>query len=78
MEQSVMTARGQEQKEKMSICMKTIIIPFEYIPAQGAKGGESLRKGRNSGGNGINGYAGSKRQTGGGGSGAVWASDETG
>ena len=71
-----MTARGARAEGENVYLYENNNNTFEYIPAQGAKGGESLRKGRNSGGNGINGYAGSKRQTGGGGSGAVWASDE--
>ena len=71
-----MTARGARAEGENVYLYENNNNTFEYIPAQGAKGGESLRKGKNSGGNGINGYAGSKRQTGGGGSGAVWASDE--
>ena len=71
-----MTARGARAEGENVYLYENNNNTFEYIPAQGAKGGESLRKGRNSGGNGINGYAGSKRQTGGGGSGAVWASDD--
>ena len=71
-----MTARGARAKGENVYLYENNNNTFEYVPAEGAKGGESLRKGRNSGGNGINGYAGSKRQTGGGGSGAVWASDE--
>lgn len=64
-----MTARGARAEGENVYLYENNNNTFEYIPAQGAKGGESLRKGRNSGGNGINGYAGSKRQTGGGGSG---------
>lgn len=62
-----MTARGARAEGENVYLYENNNNTFEYIPAQGAKGGESLRKGRNSGGNGINGYAGSKRQTGGGG-----------
>lgn len=51
-----MTARGARAEGENVYLYENNNNTFEYIPAQGAKGGESLRKGRNSGGNGINIY----------------------
>lgn len=71
-----MTARGARAEGENVYLYKNKNSTFEYVPAKGAKGGESVTNKPNEYGNGINGYAGIERQTGGGGSGAADAGDE--
>ena len=70
-----MTARGAKAEGENVYLWQNLDNSYEYIPAVGATGGESITKHENQSGNGINGYVGNGRQTGGGGSGAANASD---
>ena len=70
-----MTARGAKAEGENVYLWQNLDNSYEYIPAVGATGGESITKQENQSGNGINGYVGNGRQTGGGGSGAANASD---
>ena len=70
-----MTARGAKAEGENVYLWQNLDNSYEYIPAVGATGGESVTKHENQSGNGINGYVGNGRQTGGGGSGATNASD---
>ena len=70
-----MTARGAKAEGENVYLWQNLDNSYEYIPAVGATGGESVTKHENQSGNGINGYVGNGRQTGGGGSGAANASD---
>ena len=70
-----MTARGTKAEGENVYLWQNLDNSYEYIPAVGATGGESVTKHENQSGNGINGYVGNGRQTGGGGSGAANASD---
>lgn len=70
-----MTARGAKAEGENVYLWQNLDNSYEYIPAVGATGGESITKYENQSGNGINGYVGNGRQTGGGGSGAANASD---
>ena len=70
-----MTERGAKAEGENVYLWQNLDNSYEYIPAVGATGGESITKYENQSGNGINGYVGNGRQTGGGGSGAANASD---
>ena len=70
-----MTARGAKAEGENVYLWQNLDDSYEYIPAVGAAGGESVTKYRNQYSQGIDGKTGTGRQTGGGGSGGVNGSD---
>ena len=70
-----MTARGAKAEGENVYLWKNSDESYEYVPALGAAGGESVTTYEDQYKDGIDGYAGSGRQTGGGGSGTSKAGD---